>query len=181
MPKKSQTSKVVRKSAADIPATSATDLARLRAALNGPIDTSDIPEHRGQFSRLERESDGRLPRKSLIRDAIARELQQYKMTPYRLWKEARVHCPTLSQPAVYEFLKGQRQLELPYAEALMAAVHLGVARVRVPKRSRAAAQPKHAGSSGRPKRKSGTDAQKKEGETATGDRLDVVLAAFEAP
>ncbi len=63
-----------------------------------------------------------------MRDAIVRELKHLKMTPYRLWKEARVHCPTLSQSAVHEFIKGQRQLELPYAEALMMATHLGIVR-----------------------------------------------------
>ena len=38
------------------------------------------------------------------------------MTPYRLWKEAVSHCPTISQSAVYDFINGDRQLELPYAE-----------------------------------------------------------------
>ncbi len=97
--------------------------------MDGPIDTSDTPEQRGAFHRLTRDSNGRLPtRKSVIRDAIVRELEHLNITPYRLWKEAKAHCPTLSQAAVHEFIKGQRQLELPYAEALMAAVHLGIAR-----------------------------------------------------
>jgi len=39
---------------------------------------------------------------------------------------ARDHCATLPQPAVYEDLRGQREIGLPYAEALMAAVELGV-------------------------------------------------------
>jgi hypothetical protein len=129
MRKKSATSKIVRRKAVDIrPATEA-DLARLSQAMEGPIDTSDIPEQRVAFRRLTRDSTGRLPtRKSVIRDAIVRELEHLNMTPYRLWKEAKVYCPTLSQSAVHEFIKGQRQLELPYAEALMAAVHLGIAR-----------------------------------------------------
>jgi hypothetical protein len=134
MPKKSATGRIVRTSAADIPPATEADLARLRDAMKGPIDTSDIPERRGGFHRLRRDSAGRLPsRKSVIREAIVRELEHLNMTPYRLWKEAKAHCPTLSQSAVHEFVKGQRQLELPYAEALMAAVHLGVVRVKDPK------------------------------------------------
>ena len=131
MPKKSARGKIVRKSAVDLlPATEA-DLARLREAMKRPIDTSDIPELRGEFHRLKRDSTGRLPsRKSMIRDAVIRELEHRKMTPYRLWKEARSHCPTLSQSAVHEFIKGQRQLELPYAEALMTAMQLGIVRVQ---------------------------------------------------
>lgn len=128
MPKKSPSSKVIRKSAAGIPPATPDDLARLRAARSEAIDTSEIPERRDSFSRLARNAQGRLPKKSSIRDAVAREMGRLNLTPYRLWKEARAHCPTLSQPAVYEFLKGQRQLELPYAEALMAAVHLVIVR-----------------------------------------------------
>ena len=130
MPKKSATNKVVRRKAADIPPATEAELARLRRTMDGPIDTSDIPEQRGAFHRLTRDSTGRLPtRKSVIREAIVRELEHLNMTPYRLWKEAKAYCPTLSQSAVHEFIKGQRQLELPYAEALMAAVNLGIARI----------------------------------------------------
>ena len=50
------------------------------------------------------------------------------MTRYELWKSAREHCATLPQSAVYEYLRGQREIGLPYAEALMAAVGLGVTR-----------------------------------------------------
>jgi hypothetical protein len=45
---KKPTSKVVRKSAKDLPPTSAADLDRLRAAIRGHIDTSDIPEREGK-------------------------------------------------------------------------------------------------------------------------------------
>jgi hypothetical protein len=129
MRKKSATGKIVKKRAVDVAPASDADLARLRRAMNGPIDTSDIPEHKGRFDRLKRDSTGRLPiRRSIVRDAIVRQLKHLNMTPYRLWKEAKTHCPTLSQSAVHEFIKGQRQLELPYAEALMAATHLGIVR-----------------------------------------------------
>jgi hypothetical protein len=48
------------------------------------------------------------------------------MTAYRLWQLARAHYPPLSQAAVHEFLEGQRQLELPSIEALLAAMNLRV-------------------------------------------------------
>jgi hypothetical protein len=124
---KSAARKTVRKSVADL-STSSSDLARLRAAMAGAIDTGDIPERR-KFDRVQRDKSGRLPaRRSMIREAIAREMGKLNITAYRLWQLARPYCPTLSQSAVHEFLKGQRQLELPSAEALLAAVHLRIVR-----------------------------------------------------
>jgi hypothetical protein len=134
MPKKSRGDKLIRKTASELEPATAADIARLREAMKRPIDTSEIPENRGGFHRLKRDEQGRLPeRKSMIREAIKRELELRKMTPYRLWKEAKSHCPTLSQSAVHEFIKGERQLELPYAEALLTAVNLGVTRLEDPK------------------------------------------------
>src|SRR3954452_17902236 len=110
MPKKSTAGRIIRKSANDVVPASEADLERMRKAMEGPIDTSEIPERRGAFQRLRRDASGKLPvRKSVIRAAIAREMERHGITPYRLWKEAREHCPTLSQAAVYEFIKGQRQ------------------------------------------------------------------------
>ena len=94
----------------------------------GPIDTSDIPEQKGPFKRVRRDANGRLPRRSLVRDAVRDEMERRKLTVYRVWKDARAFCATLSQSAVSEFLKGQRELELPYAEALLRALGLTVAR-----------------------------------------------------
>jgi hypothetical protein len=126
MSKKLAGTKVVRKSAKEIPPASATDLDRLRAAMRGRIDTSEISERR-KFQRLRRDASGRLPaRKSMIRDAVTREMHRRHLTAYRLWQLARPHYPPLSQAAVHEFLKGQRQLELPSIEALLAAVGLRV-------------------------------------------------------
>ena len=125
MSKKSADSKVTRKSAAEIPRASKADLDRLHAAMQGDIDTSEIPERR-KFQRLKRETNGELPRKSMLREAVAREMQHLNLTVYRLWRLARVHYPPLSQSAVHEFLKGQRQLELPSVEALLTAVNLCV-------------------------------------------------------
>jgi hypothetical protein len=95
------------------------------------VDTSEIPERR-RFERLRRDASGRLPpRKSIIRDAVTREMRRRHLTAYRLWQLARAHYAPLSQAAVHEFLKGQRQLELPSVEALLAAVELRVVRRRV--------------------------------------------------
>jgi hypothetical protein len=134
MSKKSVASKVVRKSAGEVPPASTADLDRLHAAMQGCIDTGEIPERR-KFHRLQRDASGRLPpKKSIIREAVARQMKRLHLTVYRLWQLARVHYPPLSQSAVHEFLKGQRQLELPSVEALLAAVHLRVIRRRVARR-----------------------------------------------
>src|SRR5438132_392540 len=109
MSKNSVARKTVRKSAGGIPPASSADLDRLRAAMQSSIDTSEIPERR-TFQRLKRDASGKLPpRKSIIREAVARQMQHLHLTVYRLWQMARTHYPTLSQSAVHEFLKGQRQ------------------------------------------------------------------------
>jgi hypothetical protein len=43
------------------------------------------------------------------------------MTRYRLWQKANALHPTLSQSAVYEYLRGTRDIVATSAEALMAA------------------------------------------------------------
>ena len=48
------------------------------------------------------------------------------MTRYELWKKARAHCGTLSRSAVYEYLRGVRDIGVEYAEALMMAAELQV-------------------------------------------------------
>jgi hypothetical protein len=58
MPKKSAAGRIVRKSAQGTPRASSADLTRLRAALHGRIDTSEIPERR-TFTRIRRDADGR--------------------------------------------------------------------------------------------------------------------------
>ncbi len=131
MPKKSVATRTVRKSAAAIPSASSADLDCLRAAMRRTVDTSDIPERRKSV-RLQRDASGALPRrKSIIREAVERERRHRRLTVYRLWQLARAHYPPLSQAAVHEFLKGQRQLELPSVEALLAAVELRVVRNNV--------------------------------------------------
>jgi hypothetical protein len=131
---KSNEGRIVRKTADEIMASrSEADLARLRAAMNGPIDTSDIPEQKWPPRYpLVRDAKGRIPRKppSQIRDAILAELGRRKMTRYELWKRARKHCRTLPDSAVYEFLLGQRAIGVDYCEALLKALNLGITRMR---------------------------------------------------
>lgn len=128
MPKRSAAGRTVRKRADEVPAASRQDLDRLHAAMRDSVDTREIPERR-RFHRLTRDAGGNLPpRKSIIREAVQREMRRLHLTAYRLWKMARAHYPILSQSAVHEFLKGQRQLELPSAEALLAAVQLRLVR-----------------------------------------------------
>jgi len=97
--------------------------------MESDIDTSEIPERRPRRAmRARRSLEGSpiAPPKSAIRNAIRRELGRRQITRYELWKQARVHCPTLSESAVYEFLRGERQIGLEYVEALLAAVDLEV-------------------------------------------------------
>jgi len=69
--------------------------------MNGLIDTTDIPERRDRFRPVLRYESGRIPGRRLIRPAIVRELKRRETTPDRLWKEAPVDCPALSQSAVW--------------------------------------------------------------------------------
>ncbi len=123
--------RMVRKSASEIAQPTARDLERLRAAMERGVDTSEIPEGRpGRAGRARRTAEGKpvAPPESAIRDAIRRELGRRQITRYELWKRARAHCPTLPESAVYEFLRGARQIGLEYVEALLAAVELEVRR-----------------------------------------------------
>ena len=135
MSRKSGTDKLVQRTASQIPPTTEQDLARLRAAMEGPIDTSDIPEVSAGAVRVKRDAAGRLPvrPKSPIRDAILAALGRRRMTRYELWKRAQAHCPRLPQSAVYEYLRGGRAIGAPYLEALFAAAGLQVAPVKTPR------------------------------------------------
>lgn len=123
--------RVVQTSASELAPPSVRDLARLRRAMEKPIDTTETPERRpGRAMRARRPPEGnrRAAPGSAIRDAIRRELGRRQITRYELWKRARAYGPTLSESAVYEFLRGERQIGLEYAEALLAAVDLEVRR-----------------------------------------------------
>ena len=121
-------SKLVRLSAADIPASTPEELQRLEAAMDQPVDTSDIPETTRLGPLVKRDASGRLQRNKVgpICKAILSALGRRRMTRYGLWKKANTLCPTLSQSAVYEYLRGERDIGVVYAEALMAAAGLKV-------------------------------------------------------
>jgi hypothetical protein len=130
---KSRDDLIVRKTLADIKPPTPRELAELRRAMNGPIDTSEIPERTLPVRHpVVRAGDGRIAGKppSAIREAILHELGRRKMTRYALWKRARAFCPTLPDSAVYEFLLGRRMIGVVYCEALFEALGLGVRRVR---------------------------------------------------
>ena len=124
-------SRTVRKSAGEIPRSTSQELERLRRKMDSEIDTSDIPERQpARALRAHRTPEGKpfKPPSSAIRDAILRELGRQQITRYELWKRARAHCPTLPESAVYEFLRGERQIGIEYVEALLSAVDLEVRR-----------------------------------------------------
>ena len=135
MARKSAVGKTVRCSAGDLTPTTPEHLADLLAGMDEEPDLSDIPEFNFDAPRVLRDSEGRLDkgRQSPIRAAILAELDRRKMTRYKLWKKARVLCGTLPQSAVYEYLRGQREIGLPYAEAMMQVVGLVVRRGVTPR------------------------------------------------
>jgi hypothetical protein len=99
-----------------------------------PINTSDIPETKKLGPRLERDASGKLPERPLgpIRKAILAALGRHQMTRYRLWQKARTMHPSLAQSAVYEYLRGQRDIGVASVEALMAAAGLHVTAKKSP-------------------------------------------------
>jgi hypothetical protein len=128
MPSKSAASNIVRKSAGDISPPTPEHLTHLLATMDGPIDTSEIPETKGPTRRVKRDVEGRLPKRSEspLRSAILAALKQRQMTRYQLWQNAHAYCETLTASAVYEYLRGQRDIGVPYVEALMKAAGLVV-------------------------------------------------------
>ncbi len=128
MPRKSAAGSLVRRSADDTPPPAPDHLTHLLGAMGGPVDTSEVPETTGRPRRVKRDASGRLPvrRESPIRSAILAELERRGMTRYQLWQEARAHCPTLPQSAVYEYLRGHRDVGVAYIEALLEAAGLVV-------------------------------------------------------
>ncbi|MGA2443737.1 MAG: hypothetical protein ABSH08_22510 [Tepidisphaeraceae bacterium] len=122
---------IVRKTADQIPPATKADLERLRQIMvrsdaEARRNGSDISVSGPR--RLIRDANGRIvkPPRGRIRSAILAELGRRQMSRYRLWKIARKDCPTLTQSAVYEFLRGVRQLGLGYVEALLWALNLRV-------------------------------------------------------
>jgi hypothetical protein len=128
MPKKSTVGKMIRVSAGEGNAGTAQDLADLRGSMRRPVCPDDIPELKGTEVPVCRDASGKLPKRKFgpVRQAILQSLDEHEMTRYELWKKARTHCVTLSRSAVYEYLRGSRDIGVEYAEALMEAVELKV-------------------------------------------------------
>jgi hypothetical protein len=141
MPKKSKAGKIVRISAGEGHATTAQDVARLRKSMRHPIQTDDIPELKGTEPRVHRDASRNLPTRRLgpVRQAILESLDDHGMTRYELWKKARAHSGTLSRSAVYEYLRGVRDIGIESAEALMTAANLKVVGESRPKPERPSA------------------------------------------
>ncbi len=131
-PRKSVPGKLVRRRAEDTPKATKAELDRMLALMDEPVDTSDIPEHKGPLRPIKRDAQGRLPeplpelRDSPIRLAILAQLGRLHMNRYQLWKKARLRCARLPRSAVYEYLRGQRPIGVIYVEALIEAAGLAV-------------------------------------------------------
>jgi hypothetical protein len=142
MGRPSGSDKFVRFSADEIPPATSEDLERLRVAADEPVDTSEIPEWTGGGSPVARDGRGRLVRRPIgqIGRAILEQLDRKQMTRYRLCRDAKFYCPTLTESAVYGFLEGSRQIEVPYVEALLRAVGLTIRPAKVKNKAKVMAK-----------------------------------------
>jgi hypothetical protein len=126
------TSKIIRVRYDEVEPPTPEEIEAMLAIPDDAIDTSDIPECSGG-ERLIRDEHWKLvPQKSVLRDAIVAAMTEQGLTAYALWKLAKVHCPTLSESAVGEFLKGKRAIGLRYVESLLAATGLTVTPAPLP-------------------------------------------------
>jgi hypothetical protein len=121
----------VQRSAGELPWTSPEEIERIGSIPDDAIDPSDCPELQGN-RRPVREAPGRPipPNPGPIARIILRRLGRLQMTRYELWKGARDQCPTLSQSAVYGFLRGDRDIGVKYLEAILDAAGLRVGTAR---------------------------------------------------
>ena len=129
MPRPSASGKFVRISADEIPAHTPRDMARLKAAMDIPVDPSEDLESRELVgSQVRRDPSGRILKRPLgpLRAAILASLDRHQMTRYELWKKAHARCDSLSASAVYEYLRGDREIGSEYMEALIEAASLKV-------------------------------------------------------
>ena len=133
--------RMIRRTAGELPGTSPEEIARMLAIRDEDIDTSDIPEMAGG-RRLYRDENGRLPgRRSVVREVVVATMAEREMTNYALWKAAKEHCPTITETAIGQFLKGQRSIGLEYLEAIMAALGLEIRKPAPP--TEVVAAPEH--------------------------------------
>lgn len=117
--------RITRISAEQLKATSGRELVAMRQRmLRNDIDTSDVPESRVGSDKPTGHAHG--GEHGLLRQAILSELGHRQLTRYELWKKARHFCPKLPESAVYEFLRGTRQVGVVYVEAMLQALGLCV-------------------------------------------------------
>jgi hypothetical protein len=128
MPKRSGTNKLIQISADEIPEPTRQDLERLEAVMRIPVRASEAEQSKDIGPIVRRKASGELPKRPLgpVRRAILAALDHHGMTRYQLWKKAHAHCGTLSASAVYDYLRGARDIGIEYAEALMEAANLKV-------------------------------------------------------
>jgi hypothetical protein len=131
MPKQSETGKLVTIAAKDLPAPTAEDMARLEAAMDIPVEAGEDDEFPWEGPEVQRDTSGKILRQPLgqLRTAILAALDDSRMTRYELWKKAHAHCGTLTASAVYEYLRGTREIKSEYLEALLEAARLKVVKM----------------------------------------------------
>lgn len=138
MKKRSPKSDLILIRAEDIPPPTEAQMLRLRRGSVASPNLSDIVE--GLIGRTpEYKTPDSDVLKSEIRLAIVREMNRRKLSGYGIWKRATPHCKTLPMSAIYEFLRGERQIGTRYLEAIMAALELklvGTKRGSKPEKSR---------------------------------------------
>lgn len=128
MAKKSAGGRTVHRGPA-APAISPEEMAALVAAMDQPIETSGTPVGVRKLKPVVRDPKDRLPKpshKSVVQQKILLALDRRNMTRYQLWRKAKRYCPTLSESAVYEYLRGTRNINIEYAEAMMKAAKVTV-------------------------------------------------------
>ena len=116
-------------SAGEIPERTPQDMARLRAAMDIPVELSeDLESSQPLGPEVRRDASGRIVKRPLgqLRAAILAALDHHQMTRYELWKKAHARCDSLSASAVYEYLRGEREIGSEYMEALIEAARLKV-------------------------------------------------------
>ena len=138
MPKKLAASKPVHHGPGHVPKVSAAEVARLVANIGGPVDTSDIPEHKGPLRPVKRDANGHLPEPL---PEVARQPDP-SCYPRPAWSprdeslsalEKGEAAARLPRSAVYEYLRGQRSIGVTYIEALIEAAGLAVSPVATKK------------------------------------------------
>jgi hypothetical protein len=107
------------------------DMARLKAAMDIPDEPGEDDEFPWDGPEVQRDASGKILRQPLgqLRTAILASLDDYRMTRYQLWKNAHAHCGTLTASAVYEYLRGTREIKSEYLEALLEAAKLKIVRM----------------------------------------------------